>query len=115
MKTIMITFATAASALAMSACTASGHTERNAAAGAVGGALAGAAIGAIADDDSGRGAARGAAIGAAAGGTAGAAKGCGEAEDCDLPGVNDQVDERDSDGDGVADAYDAYAADPNRS
>lgn len=115
MKTIIITFAAAASALAISACTSTGQTERSAAVGAAGGALAGAAIGAIVDDDGGRGAARGAAIGAAVGGTAGAAKGCGEAEDCDLPGVNDQVDERDSDGDGVKDAFDSFPADPNRS
>ena len=52
--------------------------------------------------------------GAALGGAAGAAKGCTEAEDCDMPGVRDQADEQDYDGDGYADAYDRYPTDPRR-
>jgi hypothetical protein len=57
---------------------------------------------------------RGAIIGGALGGAAGAAKGCTEAEDCDMPGVKDQETERDSDGDGVANAYDRYPYDRSR-
>lgn len=57
---------------------------------------------------------RGAAIGAVVGGVAGATKGCAEAEDCDAPGIRDQADERDSDGDKVADLYDNYPYDSRR-
>ena len=115
MKNLVFTSAIGIAALTMSACTTSGTTERQAAIGAVGGAAAGAAIGAIADGDNRRGAARGALIGAGVGAAAGAAKGCGESQDCDLPGVKDQVEERDSDGDGVNDAFDNFPADPRRS
>lgn len=108
MKTLLKTTALAATGLIMAACTQSGYTERNAAVGAGAGAVAGAVIGNnTGDGDAGRGAA----IGAVLGGAAGAAKGCTEAEDCDTPGVRDQADERDSDGDGYADAYDRYPND----
>jgi uncharacterized protein YcfJ len=108
MKTLLKTTALAATGLIMAACTQSGYTERNAAIGAAGGAVAGAVIGNnTGDGDAGRGAA----IGAALGGLAGAAKGCTEAADCDTPGVKDQPDEKDSDGDGYADAYDRYPYD----
>ena len=111
MKTSMKLFAAGASALVLAACTSSGTTERNAAYGAAAGAAAGAIIG----NNTGSGdAGRGAAIGAVLGGTAGAAKGCAEAEDCDLPGVKDQEDERDADGDGYANAYDRYPYDSRR-
>tara|TARA_R110000787_G_scaffold86174_2_gene183730 strand:- start:9868 stop:10272 length:405 start_codon:yes stop_codon:yes gene_type:complete len=111
MKTTMTLFAAGASALVLAACTSSGTTERNAAYGAAAGAAAGAIIG----NNTGSGdAGRGAAIGAVLGGTAGAAKGCAEAEDCDLPGVKDQEDERDADGDGYANAYDRYPYDSRR-
>jgi len=87
-------FATGASALVLAACTSSGTTERNAAYGAAAGAVAGAVIGNNVGD--------------------GAAKGCSEAEDCDMPGVKDQDDERDADGDGYANAYDRYPYDARR-
>jgi hypothetical protein len=100
-----------ASAAVLAACTSSGTTERNAAYGAAAGAVAGAVIGNnVGDGD----AERGAIIGGAVGGAAGAAKGCTEAEDCDMPGVKDQETERDSDGDGVANAYDRYPYDRSR-
>ncbi len=103
--------AAGASAMILAACTQTGTTERNAAYGAAAGAVAGAVIGNnVGDGD----ADRGAAIGAAVGGAAGAAKGCSEAEDCDMPGVKDQADERDSDGDGQADLYDRYPYDASR-
>lgn len=105
------TTAFATTALAMAACTQSGYTERNAAAGAAAGAVAGAVIGNnTGDGDAGNGAA----IGAVLGGAAGAAKGCTEAADCDTPGVRDQPDERDSDNDGYADAYDRFPYDSTR-
>lgn len=111
MNTLMKTTALAAAGLLMAACTQSGHTERNAAAGAAAGAVAGAVIGNnTGDGDAGEGAA----IGAALGGAAGAAKGCTEAADCDTPGVKDQPDEKDSDGDGYADAYDRAPYDASR-
>ena len=56
----------------------------------------------------------GAAVGAALGGLAGAAKGCTESADCDTPGVKDQPDEKDSDGDGYVDAVDRYPYDSRR-
>ncbi|WP_375209503.1 YMGG-like glycine zipper-containing protein [Hyphomonas jannaschiana] len=100
-----------ASAAVLAACTSTGATERNAAYGAAAGAVAGAVIGNnVGDGD----AERGAIIGGALGGAAGAAKGCTEAEDCDMPGVKDQETERDSDGDGVANAYDRYPYDRSR-
>ena len=100
-----------ASALALAACTQTGTTERNAAVGAAAGAVAGAAIGNnVGDGDAGRGAA----IGAVLGGSAGAAKGCTEPEDCDMPGVKDQADEKDADGDGRADIYDRDPYDSSR-
>ena len=98
-------------AIALSACTTTGQTERNAATGAALGAVAGAVIGNnVGDGD----AQRGAAIGAVAGGAAGAAKGCTEAADCDMPGVKDQPDEVDSDGDGYANINDRYPYDRSR-
>jgi len=98
-------------ALVLGACTSSGTTERNAAYGAAAGAVAGAVIGNnTGDGDAGTGAA----VGAVLGGAAGAAKGCVESEDCDAPGVKDQADERDSDGDGHVDAYDRYPNDRYR-
>ena len=109
MNTLLKTIAIAATGLMMAACTQSGYTERNAAVGAGLGAVAGAVIGNNSGDGS---AGKGAAIGAAIGGAAGAAKGCSEAGDCDMPGVKDQPDEKDSDGDGYADAYDRYPYDP---
>lgn len=90
MKALMLTSAAIGSVAFIGAFTSSGYTERNAAAG------------------------RGAAIGAAVGGAAGAAKGCSEASDCDMPGVKDQPDERDSDGDGIADINDRYPYDRSR-
>lgn len=111
MKILGISALVLGTAAFMGACTSSGHTERNAAAGAAAGAVAGAIIGNnVGDGDAGRGAA----IGAVAGGTAGAAKGCTEAADCDMPFVKDQPDERDSDGDGYPDISDRYPYDPNR-
>ena len=96
-------------ALGAAACTSTGETERNALGGAAIGVAAGAIIGNnVGDGDAGRGAA----IGAAVGGAAGAARGCTNAEDCDMPGVDDQADERDYDGDGVADVNDRYPSDP---
>ena len=92
-------------------CTTSGITERNAAGGAAVGAVAGAVIGNNVGDGN---AERGAAIGAVLGGTAGAAKGCTEADDCDMPGVKDQPDEVDSDGDGYANINDRYPYDSAR-
>ena len=103
--------AAGACALILGACTATGTTERNAAYGAAAGAVAGAVIGNnVGDGD----ADKGAAIGAVAGGLAGATKGCVESEDCDAPGIKDQADERDSDGDGKVDAYDRYPNDRYR-
>ncbi len=100
-----------ASAFALAACTQTGTTERNAAVGAGVGAAAGAVIGNnVGDGDAGKGAA----IGAVLGGSAGAAKGCTEAADCDMPGVADQPDEKDSDGDGVVDVNDRYPYDRSR-
>ncbi|KCZ51297.1 YMGG-like glycine zipper-containing protein [Hyphomonas pacifica] len=100
-----------ASAIALAACTQTGTTERNAAVGAAAGAAAGAVIGNnVGDGD----AQRGAAIGAVLGGSAGAAKGCTESDDCDMPGVADQPDEKDSDGDGRVDMYDRYPYDASR-
>ncbi len=96
-----------ASAIALAACTSSGTTERNAAYGAAAGAVIGNNVG---DGD----AQRGAVIGGVLGGAAGAAKGCTEAEDCNMPGVKDQETERDSDGDGYANAYDRYPYDSSR-
>lgn len=108
MKILTVSAAVLGSAMALAACTSTGYTERNAAAGAAAGAVAGAVIGNnVGDGDAGRGAA----IGAVLGGAAGAAKGCTEAADCDTPGVKDQPDEKDSDGDGYADAYDRYPYD----
>ena len=99
------------SAIALAACTQTGTTERNAAYGAAAGAAAGAIIGNnVGDGDAGRGAA----IGAVLGGTAGAAKGCTESDDCDMPGVKDQPDEKDSDKDGQPDVYDRYPYDSSR-
>lgn len=109
MKTLLKTTAIAATGLMMAACTQSGYTERNAAVGAGLGAVAGAVIGNNTGDGN---ATRGAAIGAGVGGLAGAAKGCTEAEDCDTPGVRDQADEKDYDGDGYSDAVDRYPRDP---
>lgn len=108
MKTLLKTTALAATGLIMAACTQSGYTERNAAVGAGLGAAAGAVIGNNTGDGN---AARGAAIGAGVGGAAGAAKGCSEAADCDMPGVRDQPDEKDSDGDGYVDSNDRYPYD----
>lgn len=105
------TTAIATTGLVMAACTQSGYTERNAAAGAAAGAVAGAVIGNNTGDGD---AEKGAAVGAVLGGAAGAAKGCTEAADCDTPGVKDQPDEKDSDGDGYADAYDDYPYDGRR-
>jgi phage tail tape-measure protein len=100
-----------ASVAMLAACTSSGTTERNAAYGAAAGAVAGAVIGNnVGDGD----AQRGAVIGGVLGGAAGAAKGCTEAEDCNMPGVKDQQTERDTDGDGYADAYDRYPNDRYR-
>ena len=100
-----------ASAAILATCTSSGTTERNAAVGAAAGAAAGAVIGNnVGDGDAGRGAV----IGGVLGGAAGAAKGCTEAEDCNMPGVKDQESERDSDGDGYANAYDRYPYDRSR-
>ena len=97
-------------ALGAAACTSTGETERN----ALGGAAIGAAAGAIIGNNTGDGdAATGAAVGAAVGGAAGAARGCTNAEDCDMPGVDDQADERDYDNDGVADVSDRYPTDPS--
>jgi phage tail tape-measure protein len=111
MRTYMKLFAAGASALVLAACTSSGTTERNAAYGAAAGAVAGAVIG----NNTGSGdAGKGAAYGAVIGGVAGAAKGCSEAEDCDLPGVKDQEDERDADGDGYANSVDRYPYDSRR-
>ncbi|WP_018146502.1 glycine zipper domain-containing protein [Henriciella marina] len=109
MKTLLKTTAIAATGLLMAACTQSGYTERNAAVGAGLGAAAGAVIGNNTGDGN---ATRGAIIGAGVGGLAGAAKGCTEAEDCDTPGVRDQADEKDYDGDGYSDAVDRYPRDP---
>lgn len=99
------------SAIALAACTQTGTTERNAAYGAAAGAVAGAVIGNnVGDGD----AQRGAAIGAVLGGAGGAAKGCTESDDCDMPGVKDQPDEKDSDDNGQADIYDRYPYDSSR-
>lgn len=104
-------FAFGASAIVLAACTSTGQTERTAAVGAAAGAVAGAVIGNnVGDGD----AQRGAAIGAVVGGAAGAAKGCNDAEDCDLPGADDQAYEKDADKDGHADAVDRYPVDPTR-
>jgi len=111
MTTSMKLFAAGASAIVLAACTATGTTERNAAYGAAAGAVAGAVIGNNVGDGN---AERGAIIGGVLGGAAGAAKGCTEAEDCNMPGVKDQETERDSDGDGVANAYDRYPYDRSR-
>ena len=111
MKLITISTSIVGAAAFLAACTSSGYTEKNAAAGAAAGAVAGAVIGNnVGDGDAGRGAA----IGGVLGGAAGAAKGCTEAADCDTPGVKDQPDEKDSDGDGYADAYDDYPYDSRR-
>ena len=100
-----------ASALTLAARTSTGTTERNAAYGAAAGAVAGAVIGNnVGDGD----AQQGAVIGGVLGGAAGAAKGCSESEDCDMPGVKDQADKRDSDNDGYADVYDNYPYDSTR-
>ncbi|MEH6411948.1 MAG: YMGG-like glycine zipper-containing protein [Hyphomonas sp.] len=111
MTTYMKLFAAGASALVLAACTSSGTTEKNAAYGAAAGAVAGAVIGNNTGDGDAQ---RGAMIGGVLGGAAGAAKGCSEAEDCDMPGVKDQEDERDADGDGYANAYDRYPYDSRR-
>lgn len=114
--TRLITLAAGLSALTLAgACTQTGTTERQAATGAAIGAAAGAVIGNnTGDGDAGTGAI----IGGVIGGAAGAAKGCGEAADCDLPGVRDEAGDRrdiaDYDGDGVADANDRYPNDPTR-
>ena len=88
--------AIAGAAALMSACTATGNTERNAVGGAGLGALAGAAIGAI-SGDVGVGTTtpgttfqvgKGAAVGAAVGGTVGAVKGCREDGGCGASGPN---------------------------
>ena len=72
MKTLAIT-AGALAALAMTACTSSGNTERGAVTGGLLGAAAGAVIGNnTGSGDAGQGAAIGAATGAIAGGVAGA-------------------------------------------
>jgi phage tail tape-measure protein len=99
------------SAVILGACTTTGTTEKNAAVGAAGGAVAGAVIGNNVGDGDAK---RGAIIGAVLGGAAGAAKGCSESEDCDLPGVKDQEDERDADGDGVPNAMDQFPYDSSR-
>ncbi|MEM1150035.1 MAG: YMGG-like glycine zipper-containing protein [Pseudomonadota bacterium] len=76
-------------ALAATACTSTGQTERRAAQGAAVGAIAGAVIGNnTGDGDAGNGAV----VGAVIGGVAGATQGCYEALDCDVPGVNDPYD-----------------------
>ena len=107
MKILTVSSALIGSAAFLAACTSSGYTERNAAAGAIAGAVIG--------NNTGSGnAGRGAAIGAVVGGAAGAAKGCTEAADCDTPGVRDQPDEKDSDGDGYVDMSDRYPYDPGR-
>lgn len=111
MKVLTLTSTVIGSVALLGACTSTGHTERNAAAGAAVGAVAGAVIGNnVGDGDAGRGAA----IGAVVGGAGGAAKGCSESADCDMPGVADQPDERDSDGDGVVDINDRYPYDRAR-
>lgn len=69
---------TAAAAMVLSACTASGTAERNAVYGAAAGAATGAAAGAIISGQPGKGAAVGAIIGA----VAGAGIGCARAKDC---------------------------------
>lgn len=89
MTRLLTISAVSAAALLATACTSSGHTERNAAYGAAAGAIAGAVIG----NNTGSGdAGDGAKTGAIIGGAAGAAKGCYEALDCDVPGVNDPYD-----------------------
>jgi len=111
MKFLTVTSAIIGSTAFLAACTSTGYTERNAAAGAAAGAVAGAVIG----NNTGNGdAGTGAAVGAALGGLAGAAKGCSESADCDTPGVKDQPDEKDSDGDGYVDAVDRYPYDSRR-
>lgn len=107
----MTLLATAAAGLVLVGCTSSGYTERNAAAGAALGAVAGAVIGNNVGDGN---AERGAVIGAVAGGAAGATKGCTEAQDCDMPGVQDQPDEIDHDRDGVPTVNDRYPYDSSR-
>lgn len=73
MKMIAITAAGALAALAATACTSSGATERGAVTGGLLGAAAGAVIGNnTGSGDAGQGAAIGAATGAIAGGVAGA-------------------------------------------
>lgn len=111
MKNTFRILAVGATALTLAACTTSGVTERNAAVGAAGGAVAGAVIGNNVGDGDAK---RGAVIGAVLGGVAGGAKGCSEAEDCDLPGVKDQEDERDADGDGYANSVDNFPYDSSR-
>ena len=103
---LCIKFASAgASAVIPGACTPTGATERNAAYGAAAGAAAGAVIGNnTGDGDAGQGAA----IAAVVGGLGGATKGWIGSEDCDAPGIKDQANERDSDGDGHVDAYNRY-------
>ena len=88
--TRLLTISTSSvAALFATACTSTGYTERNAVYGAAAGAIAGAVIGNnTGDGDAGDGAKTGAIIG----GIAGAAKGCYEALDCDVPGVNDPYD-----------------------
>ena len=104
-------FIAAAGAALLAGCTATGTTERNAGYGAAAGAVAGAVIGNnVGDGDAGKGAV----IGAVLGGAAGATKGCIESEDCDAPGIKDQADERDTDGDGKVDAYDRFPNDRYR-
>lgn len=111
MKILTLSSALVGSVAFLAACTSTGYTERNAAAGAAAGAVAGAIIGNnVGDGDAGRGAA----IGGVLGGVAGAAKGCSESADCDTPGVRDQPDEKDSDGDGYVDVSDRYPYDSRR-
>lgn len=97
MTRLLTISAVSAAALLATACTSTGQTERNAAYGAAAGAIAGAVIG----NNTGSGdAGDGAKTGAIIGGVAGAAKGCYEALDCDVPGVDDP--------------YDPYYAERNR-
>lgn len=57
---------------------------------------------------------QGAAIGAVVGGLGGATRGCIASEDCKAPGIKNQANERNSDGDGHVDACDRYPDDRYR-
>ena len=85
--------ALAGAGVLMTACTATGNTERNAAGGAALGALAGAVIGNnVGNGDAGTGAL----VGAAIGGSVGAVKGCREDGGCgaSAPSHRQYYDER---------------------